>query len=540
MSISLLLLLVSQLFWLKSEYNEHKRSFYNNADLLFKETVRTLEENLLSRAIANAIVEREAEKKVASPQRSNPKPKKPQIKSFKVSPSEIKQIRLLKINGNDNSDSSKVMVISHANVDSNSNVLDSTLQKNISTALRINSQYFDIDSLKTITKFIAQFHKVNFHNDLNSDNKRDTLKQPRRRYFFRSADLDSVNIAFKLKSEQVGYPVTFAVSKDTIPFDTISPRQRSWAEMHKKLRTAQDTIIINGVPVLNPESISANSMTPNVLFKAKPQNLEKYLFAKIRNNILFSAFLFIVTTITFIIIYRNLKKQARLHALKNDLISNVTHELKTPLATLSVALEALQQFGAAANPETTKEYLEISKNEVNRLSLMVDNILKASLLEKQAICIHPAPLNIEELVVSLSKSWQARFTQIDGTLSLKITGTDFTLEGDEVHITSIINNLMDNAIKYSNEKPNVAITLNSEPNIITLKIKDKGIGIPKEFRDQVFEKFFRVPTGDKHNVKGYGLGLNFVKHIMELHNGKVQLLSDANGSEFTLTFNRKL
>ena len=171
---------------------------------------------------------------------------------------------------------------------------------------------------------------------------------------------------------------------------------------------------------------------------------------------------------------------------------------------------------------------------------MVDNILKTSLLEKQGFSLSPSIVNLETVTESLVKSWQPRFNQLKGTVQIEVADADFTIEADESQITSIINNLLDNAIKYCKESPQVSIYLKGEPSSVSMVIKDNGIGIPKEYQNQVFDKFFRVPTGDRHNVKGYGLGLNFVKHIMDLHRGLVTLESDSTGTTFTLTFKRKI
>lgn len=531
MVASILLLATSQYFWLRSEYKEHKRAFYGNADLLFKETVRTIEDSLVSRIVTHELFNRSEEK--PEPPRKQVRVGQPlqEIRVFRHTPT--RQDSVIKVEGINltafRTDSSGATILNDSGV--------------INLILRSRKQ---ADSLSRLKRVIAQFPRITLPTDYTPDTGKGESRpaNPRRRLVFMSAPLDSVEKRFNHRIREMGYEVEFLIKKDSItPDTTVTGYRRSlrnYSLLQKKLRNSRDSVVVNGVAVLNPESISSLSIIPTVIFKAYPEDLNRYLLGKLRNNVLFSIFLLLVTLLTFWLIFRSLRKQSRLNTLKNDLISNVTHELKTPLATLSVALEALQQFGGNTNPQTTREYLEISQNEVNRLSLMVDNILKTSLLEKQGVTLYPGPVDLQGLSATAVKSWQPRFSQTGGTIRMSTEGTDFVIEADEVQVSSILNNLVDNALKYSGASSEVNIVLISEPHFVTLQVKDNGIGIPREYQGQVFEKFFRVPTGDRHNVKGYGLGLNYVKHIMDLHQGLVTLESGNNGTTFILTFKRKL
>ncbi len=533
MVASLLLLAASQWFWLKSEYKEHKRSFYGNSDLLFKETVRGLEDSLISKMVTSVFFTK-VEKPNHEPKKSNPQ-KRPLKKVQKFHHSEINHIEI------SDSISERKLVVKGFKLTKDSLSPSVTSDSMLQHILLLTQRQTLQDSLERLKRIVSQLPRISIQAEYNHNEEEAPKQWSRRRFNFLSASKDSVDKVFNSRIQDLGYNVRFLIEKDTIPFDTTHRRNiRSASEMHKKLRTSRDSIIVNNIRVLNPEMVSSYSVLPTVIFRASPQNLNHYLFSKLRNNAIFSGFLLLLTGITFFIIYRNLQRQSRLNSLKNDLINNITHELKTPLSTLSVALEALTQFGAQANPNTTKEYLEISQNEVQRLSQMVDNILKTSLLEKQGLSINPVTVNLESIVKTLLKSWQPRFNQLKGTLQLQSAESDFNIEADETQVTSIINNLLDNAIKYCEESPHVSIHLKAEPNSVSMTIKDNGIGIPKEYQNQVFDKFFRVPTGDRHNVKGYGLGLNFVKHIMDLHRGLVTLESDSTGTTFTLTFKRKI
>jgi signal transduction histidine kinase len=237
--------------------------------------------------------------------------------------------------------------------------------------------------------------------------------------------------------------------------------------------------------------------------------------------------------------YRSLRAQQRLMELKNDFISNVTHELKTPVATVSVALEALRDFNALENRERTKEYLNIAQSELNRLTLMTDKILKASAFENQGVSFATERVNIKKITDEVLTSMKLVFDKKKLTVNYISTGSDFELQGSEVHLTNVVYNLVDNALKYSPENSAIDIQLKNSEAQLELLIRDYGIGIPKAYHKKVFEKFFRVPTGDVHNVKGYGLGLNYVASIIQSHNGTVTLDSEpGKGSLFTIIIPR--
>ncbi len=533
MVASVALLATSQYFWLRSEYKEHKRAFYSNADLLFKETVRTIEDSLVSRTLTHGLFSSAPEEKPELLRKKTAVPlDRPGREVHVVASLPLKRDTLIKVEGINlgaiRTDSTGTLILNDSGV----------------VRLIIRSQQ-QADSLNRLKRVIAQIPRMNLPSGFSPGEDREENRQPpRRRLVFTSAPLDSVERQYNDRIRDMGYTMQFLIHKDSIPSDTsvqgFRRNPRVYTQMQKRLRNSRDSVVVNGVAVLNPESVSSLSIIPTVIFKAYPRDLNRYLLGKLRNNILFSVFILVVTSLTFWLIFRNLRKQSRLNTLKNDLISNVTHELKTPLATLSVALEALQQFGGNTNPETTREYMEISQNEVNRLSLMVDNILKTSLLEKQGVTLYPGEVDLGNLSATAVKSWQPRFLSTGGSIRIHTEGTDFTIEADELQVSSVLNNLIDNALKYSGDSPEVDIALSAEPHGVTLSVKDKGIGIPREYRNQVFEKFFRVPTGDRHNVKGYGLGLNYVKHIMDLHQGLVTLESGSEGTTFTLTFKRKL
>lgn len=260
-----------------------------------------------------------------------------------------------------------------------------------------------------------------------------------------------------------------------------------------------------------------------------------FLIKQITPQILFSAFLTLLTTIAFIVLYRSIRAQQKLMELKNDFISNITHELKTPVTTVGVALEAIKNFKGQNNPELTTEYLDIAQNELTRLNILTDKILKTAIFEDRGVEYNAEPVDVNLLVSQVLSSMKLVFEKQKAVVSYSCKGNDFSLLGGATHLTSVVYNLLDNALKYSPANPEITISLSENKKEIELRIKDKGIGIAPEYKKKVFEKFFRVPTGDVHNIKGYGLGLSYVDSVVRSHNGTITVESEpGKGSEFII------
>lgn len=259
------------------------------------------------------------------------------------------------------------------------------------------------------------------------------------------------------------------------------------------------------------------------------------LIKRISPAILFSVFLVGFTILSFLLLYRNLMRQQRLADIKNEFISNITHELKTPIATVSVAIEALRSFGASLNPQKSKEYLDISSNELQRLSLLVDKVLKLSMFEKKEIDLKYEPLNMRQLVDEVTASMRLQFEKKKADVTVKSEG-DTCVEGDRLHLVSVLFNLLDNALKYGRSEPEIDILVKDAGDKLQLVVTDNGIGIPQEYHHRIFEKFFRVPHGNVHDAKGYGLGLSYVSHVVKKHNGTIEVSStEGEGSCFVIT-----
>ena len=349
------------------------------------------------------------------------------------------------------------------------------------------------------------------------------IPDPMKDHFFNVLyGVDSLQDSLKLKDIDSAYVDVLKKRKLDIPFTVM--RLDSSSESNE--------------PVLN--EVTVGFVNP-ITYKLKLGNTFPYLIKKISLPILFSLLLLGITLLTFILLYKNLQRQRRLAILKNDFISNITHELKTPIATVGVAIEALKNFNAIDDPQRTKEYLDISQNELQRLSMLVDKVLKLSMFESKRIDLKKEQVDLKQLVEETLNILKLQFEKHKATVTFQTAGNNFKIEADKLHITSVLYNLLDNSLKYSKEDPFIDIRLTELPNdIIELKVTDNGIGIAKEYQRKIFDKFFRVPMGNQHNIKGYGLGLSYVSEIVQRHMGFIEVNSElGKGTTFTVKLPRK-
>ncbi|WP_448519260.1 sensor histidine kinase [Rhodoflexus sp.] len=274
---------------------------------------------------------------------------------------------------------------------------------------------------------------------------------------------------------------------------------------------------------------------PGVGYEARMQGFIWNVWQHMLPLILFSLFLTSVTVAAFGLMYQSLRRQERLAELKNDFIGNVTHELKTPVATVSVAIEALSNFNVLQNTTLTSEYLEICKMELRRLSLMIDQIMKIAIFEEKGIQLENTNVDLDVLVRKVMNAMRPQFQHFQAQVNLQTIGSRWTVRGDDTHLTNILFNLLENALKYSAENPQIEVRLLEKEQDVVLEVSDNGIGIPAEYHKKIFDKFFRVPTGNVHNVKGYGLGLSYVANVVKSHGGDITLQSiPMQGSTFAV------
>lgn len=243
-----------------------------------------------------------------------------------------------------------------------------------------------------------------------------------------------------------------------------------------------------------------------------------------------------IIVLAFALTVRTLFGQKKLSEIKSDFINNMTHELKTPLATISLAIDALTNEKVIHDTDKIKIYSSMIKEENKRMNKQVEKILQAARLEKEEIRLNLQPINAHQAIAKVVDNFELQLQEKSGSLKLRLNAHQFNVEADEVHFSNIIFNLLDNALKYSDTTPYIELeTLNTHTGSLAIKIKDNGIGMDKETQSRIFEKFFRAHTGNLHNVKGFGLGLSYVKAIVEAHNGKIKVESmPGKGSTFTV------
>ena len=253
----------------------------------------------------------------------------------------------------------------------------------------------------------------------------------------------------------------------------------------------------------------------------------------IAGSILFT----IIIISAFYLTVRTMFRQKKLSEIKSDFINNMTHELKTPLATISLAIDALTNEKVIHDTDKIRYYSRMIKDENKRMNKQVEKILQSARIEKQDIKLNLQILNAHEIISKVADNVHLQILDKNGKLYLKPEAENFKIEADEVHFSNVVFNLLDNAIKYSKNDLVIEMTTANDKDMFVLHVKDNGIGMNKETQARVFEKFYRAHTGNIHNVKGFGLGLSYVKAIVEAHGGKVKVDSMlGKGSTFSVYF----
>ncbi|MCH2224234.1 MAG: HAMP domain-containing histidine kinase [Crocinitomicaceae bacterium] len=228
-------------------------------------------------------------------------------------------------------------------------------------------------------------------------------------------------------------------------------------------------------------------------------------------------------------------RQKRLSEVKTDFINNMTHELKTPISTIGLSAEMIMRSGFDKNPDKLQQYASIIYKENKRLEHQVERVLNVAKLDKEKINLKREPFDIHELIQEAKDNFEFNQLKQDGEISLSLNASINEINVDPVHISNVVYNLIDNAIKYCSKTPNISISTQTEKKEILLEVEDNGIGIKRENLRMIFDKFYRVPTGNLHDVKGFGLGLYYVKLIIEEHGGSISVKSTfGKGTTFSV------
>ena len=248
-------------------------------------------------------------------------------------------------------------------------------------------------------------------------------------------------------------------------------------------------------------------------------------------------FLIFIIAVMFFISIRTIANQRKLDQMKTEFINNMTHEIKTPISTIGLACEMLSDESISQDPESRNNFLNIVADENQRMRLLVETILQSAKMSNKNFAINPHEVDIHPIIQKVQKSFKLTLANRGGKIETHLLAKPSLVIGDELHLTNLIYNLIDNGIKYSTDAPHIVVSTHLHDSQFILKVQDHGIGINKEDQKHVFEKFYRVSTGNVHNVKGFGIGLSYVAQVVKLHHGNISLQSTpGEGSTFTISF----
>ncbi len=294
---------------------------------------------------------------------------------------------------------------------------------------------------------------------------------------------------------------------------------------------------ILAIPLEAPSGSNAEGISPDEVLVVIVPHVRNLVWKSMTKIIIASVIFTLIIMCAFFITVRALLRQKKLSEIKSDFINNMTHEFKTPLATISLAVDALKNEKVINDPAKTNYFTGIIKEENKRMNKQVEIILQAALLDKQEVQLNLKKLPAHNLITSALNNINLQVEEKKGQLEINLAAENDSLMADDVHFTNLVSNLLDNAIKYSKDNLVIKISTQTAGNLFKIKIEDNGIGMNKETLGRIFEKFYRAHTGNVHNVKGFGLGLSYVKTMVEAHKGSIKADSiPGKGTTFLLSF----
>ncbi len=324
---------------------------------------------------------------------------------------------------------------------------------------------------------------------------------------------------------------------------TVSPRSKNIGRverMSQRYAEEMDDSINNwsrGYPLQAPPGSAGENLGEDETLVLLVVDWEKFAVKSLRMNIASSILFTIIIITAFYLTVRTMLRQKKLGEIKNDFINNMTHEFKTPIATISLAVDAMKNEKVLQDKEKMSYFSSIIKEENQRMNRQVETILKASQLERQEADLNLQPVHVHQVITDVVGNFELQLSQKNGKAELTLGAENDLIDADEVHFSNLINNLVDNAVKYSKENTPLLLKISTQSNAknFIVRVEDNGIGMNKETVKRVFERFYRAHTGNLHNVKGFGLGLSYVKTMVEAHGGDIRVDSVlGRGSIFTL------
>jgi len=323
----------------------------------------------------------------------------------------------------------------------------------------------------------------------------------------------------------------FTVNPDTAMFKKHFSTRLSGAGM--RLNIEWEAGVDSGAEGDKKRHIVINPSTQFPFPEAAVKGYTLYISGKILPQIIFGLLLVFITALAFTLSYRSIRQQAVLNNLRNEFISNITHELKTPVATLSIALESLRRYNMQSDPVVLDEYLRLASQETKRLEELINRVLDHSMLEEHSTMLNIRNTDLGQLISEASGIMKQRLVA-GGTITVIPSPHIINVPCDPLYLKGVIINLIDNSIRYCDKEPQITVSCRSENNFAVIEVTDNGPGIPEEYQSRIFEKFFRLPSENIHNVKGYGLGLSFAALVMKIHKGSISVRNLEEGCSFIL------
>ncbi len=323
-----------------------------------------------------------------------------------------------------------------------------------------------------------------------------------------------------------------------------NPRNSSWGRIEKQTSNFGKALDdkVNNYPtkmigIFSPSGSASENLASDEIMIIVALNWKSVVIQQLRLRIGLAVLFTLIIIAAFYLTVRTMLRQKKLGEIKNDFINNMTHEFKTPIATISLAVDAMKNERVLQDREKINYFRGIIKEENQRMNRQVETILKASQLERQEVELTLKPLHVHEVIKSVVDNFALQLEEKKGYAELMLNAENDVIEADEVHFSNLVNNLVDNAIKYSKENTPIAVKITTQVNgkKLLMRFEDNGIGMSKETVKRVFEKFYRAHTGNLHNVKGFGLGLSYVKTMVEAHHGDIRVESTlGRGSTFII------
>ncbi len=337
-----------------------------------------------------------------------------------------------------------------------------------------------------------------------------------------------IKIAFQ-KQMHENIPFEFAITTTSMMGDEL--QSEDFYKLYQD--SANNRTIVYALE--SPSGSVSEGVSPEELLVIIVPHVKSIIWKQMKWMVAGAVLFTIIIFCAFFLTVRALLKQKKLSEIKSDFINNMTHEFKTPLATISLAIDALKNEKVINDRSKMSYFSGIIKDENKRMDKQVETILQASLLDKEQIQLNLKVSHAHDLINSALNNIKLPVEEKQGKLEIHLTAQNNKILADEVHFTNLINNLLDNAVKYSKENLVIRIYTSNISNQLRIKIEDNGIGMSKETLNRIFEKFYRAHTGNLHNVKGFGLGLSYVKTIVKVHQGKIKAESTlGKGSCFTI------